>query len=91
MRARDLAENAAAALAYAARARLTGSAQDAMWAAVQCYEAADTLAQDQLKLGRVFGDVEELIRTSEIVRKEIADQDEVLRQLESRGPRTTLP
>lgn len=40
-----LAQNAAAAVAYALRAWISGDAQDGVWAARQVYEAADFLVQ----------------------------------------------
>ncbi len=43
------AENAAIAVAYALRARATDEPQEAAWAALQVYEAADFAAQRQLE------------------------------------------
>lgn len=42
------AQNATAAAAYALRTRIAGSVQEASWAALQAYEAADQLAQRRL-------------------------------------------
>ena len=42
-------QNAAAAVAYALRTRLTDDAQEAAWAARQAYDAADYAAQQQLE------------------------------------------
>lgn len=43
--ASPIAQNAAAAVAYALRAQLSGDPQDGVWAARQLYEAADFLVQ----------------------------------------------
>ncbi|MEA2233927.1 MAG: hypothetical protein QOD83_3743 [Solirubrobacteraceae bacterium] len=47
-------QNAAAAVAYALRTRLTGDPQEAGWAARQIYDAADYAAQRQIDDDRAF-------------------------------------
>lgn len=77
-----IAQNAAAAAAYALRCLVSGSPQDAVWAAVQGYEAADLLSSTALNVDFNEPGVEKLIVTEDVVQQELAAQDALLRQLE---------
>jgi hypothetical protein len=75
-----LAQNAAAAVAYAIKCRLTGNAQYAVWAARQIYEALDywiTLRNDVDWSG---GDAEKRARAEEEIVADDLIQAELYRQ-----------
>jgi uncharacterized protein YjaG (DUF416 family) len=75
------AEDAAAAIAYALRARLTDDPQEAAWAARRVYEAADHFAEtiSGLALGEPQG--EKAILSQRVVQAELARQARDLGEL----------
>jgi len=77
-----LAQNAAAAMAYALRSVASGSAEDAVWAAVQGLESADLLASTQLDADFNEPGVEQRIVAQEVVQRELAEQETSLKILE---------
>lgn len=75
---RAAAEDAASAAAYAIRARLYGSAEDAMWAARRCYERADRTTVNELSgTGFKYPD-ETLVLSHPRVQTELRLQKEAL-------------
>jgi uncharacterized protein YjaG (DUF416 family) len=81
-----IAQNAAAAAVYAVRSVISGSVDDAVWAAVQGYEAADLIASGELDADFNTPGIEERIAERDVVQRELTVQDELLSQLE-RGER----
>jgi uncharacterized protein YjaG (DUF416 family) len=79
-----LAQNAAAAVAYALRSRLTGLAQEAAWAAVQAYEAADLVATSGLNADFNIPGIEDVIEATDVIQQELALQARDLQDLESK-------
>jgi len=79
-----LAQNAAAAMAYALRSVASGSAEDAVWAAVQGVESADLIASTQLDVDFNEPGIEERIVAQEVVQRELAEQEASLEALEDR-------
>jgi uncharacterized protein YjaG (DUF416 family) len=76
------AENATAAVAYAIRSWLTGSAQEAAWAARQLYDALDYRVTNRDDLDLNAPRVHELIDADQLIQRELARQQndvEVLR------------
>jgi hypothetical protein len=82
-----LAQNAAAGAAYALRCIASESTDDATWAAVQAYEAADLVASSRLDVDFNEPGAEDLIVAEDAVQLELITQDELLRSLEQSGPR----
>lgn len=80
-----VAQNAVAAVVYAIRCLVSGDAQDAVWAAVQGYEAADLLASTELDVDFNEPGVEQRIAAQAVVQAELTAQDESLCRLEERG------
>lgn len=79
-----LAQNAASAAVYAIRGVASGSIDDAMWAGVQGYEAADLIATNQLDVDFNEPGIEDRIMAEDVVQKELVAQDELLSRLERR-------
>ncbi len=76
------AEDAAAALAYAFRARLTGDAREAVWAGRRVYEAADHFARAVVaRTSLITLNDEMAIRSHPLVQAELARQQRDLREL----------
>lgn len=76
------AENAAAAVAYAIRSWLTGSAQEAAWAARQLYDALDYRVTNRDALDLNTPGVQEVIDADPLIQRELTRQQrdlEVLR------------
>lgn len=82
-----LAQNAASAAAYALRSVVSDSADEAVWAAVQCYEAADLIATARLDVDFNQPGIEDRIVAEEVVQRELVTQAGWLRRLESGGTR----
>jgi uncharacterized protein YjaG (DUF416 family) len=80
-----LAEDAAAALTYALRTRLNGSAQEADWAARTAYEATDHIATKYLELSSIKRDDEQEILASAVVQDELSRQWRDLAELTDRS------
>ena len=81
-----LAENAAAAVVYAIRAVASTSVDDALWTALQGYEAADLIATTALDADFNEPGIEERIADEDVVQRELAAQDESLMRLERNQP-----
>jgi uncharacterized protein YjaG (DUF416 family) len=77
------AEDAAAAVAYALRTRLTENAQESAWAARRAYEAVDHFVIDQLGLSPKTPEEEEQVASHPLVQTELIRQDRDLKHLES--------
>jgi uncharacterized protein YjaG (DUF416 family) len=77
-----LAQNAAAAAAYAIRSLISDSVDDAVWAGVQGYEAADLVASTELDVDFNEPGVEERIVVEDVVQRELHAQDELLSKLQ---------
>lgn len=77
------AEDAAAAVAYALRCRISGEAQDAAWAARRCYELADRVAISALAGPNVEYPDEELIVSQSRVQHELRLQKQAIDLLRS--------
>jgi hypothetical protein len=75
------AEDAAAALAYAVRARLSGSAQDASWAARRVYEAIDHYVTATSGLSVNSPEAEVKILSDARIQAELARQTRDLEEL----------
>lgn len=75
------AQNAAAATAYVLRCRLSGDAQDAVWAAVQAYEAADFVVTTALNIDFNVPGAEDIVEVDHLVQRELATQDRDLEVL----------
>jgi hypothetical protein len=80
-----LAQNAAAAAAYALRTAVSGSVDDAMWTALQAYEAADLIASTDLDVDFNEPGAEERVLGQDVVQRELMAQDELMRRLEKTG------
>jgi uncharacterized protein YjaG (DUF416 family) len=76
------AQNAAAAAAYALRSFFSESTKNAVWAAVQAYEAADLAAANELGIDLNEDGAEQKILAHPTVQGELAAQEEDLRNLE---------
>lgn len=84
------AEDVAAALAYAIRARLTGSSQEAAWAARRCYELADHAAINELEEEGNESPDEETILHHRRVQAELERQAQKLSAIENVGETAVL-
>lgn len=82
-RLNPLAENAAAALAYAWRLHATGETQNAVWAATQGYEAVDYIAHTLQAIDFNEPGAEGRILQTEYVQAELQRQLRDLAELES--------
>jgi uncharacterized protein YjaG (DUF416 family) len=80
------AEDAAAALAYALRARKSGLTQEAVWAAGRVYEAIDhfVVAQQGMDINNVG--TEEKLLSDPLVQAELSRQERDLRELAANQP-----
>lgn len=76
------AEDAAAAVAYALRSRISGEAQESVWAARRCYEAADHFATHDLSKQGIEDAPEERLAAHPRVQNELRLQAEALQMLE---------
>jgi uncharacterized protein YjaG (DUF416 family) len=79
------ADDAAASVAYAIRARLTGAPQEAAWAAKRAYEAIDHMVMNQFPTGLIGRDLERDVVSHPLVQTELRRQQADLRDLESVG------
>jgi uncharacterized protein len=77
-----LAQNAAAAAAYALRSLASDSLDNAVWAAVQGYEAADLIVQDDLSVDFNEPGIEDRVVAESVVQQELSAQNECLQHLE---------
>jgi len=78
----DLLDDAAAAVAYAIRTRLTGSSQEAAWSARRCYEYFDGVANRALAAVGVAEPAESRLLAHDEVQNELARQHELLKALQ---------
>lgn len=77
------ADDAAGAVAYALRCRLTGLSQEAVWAARRAYDAADTVASARYDdAGMNAPGIEDSIAADDLIQQELGRQEDDLRSLE---------